>query len=81
MYNFVVDFFLKVNLSQFRKDYLALIKKEKAKALRKKVSEKSKKQCKTLNINFCKEDKSSNKNVSLIVDQVLLMVSQNERLV
>ena len=43
---------------------MALIKKEKAKALRKKVSEKSKKQCKTFNINFCKEDKSSNKNVS-----------------
>jgi hypothetical protein len=33
--------FLKVSLSQFRRDYLGFLKKEKGKALRKKVSEKA----------------------------------------
>ncbi|KAJ8301617.1 hypothetical protein KUTeg_020604 [Tegillarca granosa] len=36
LFNFVVNLFLKVSFSQFRRDYLAFLKKEKGKALRKK---------------------------------------------
>jgi hypothetical protein len=38
----VVQLFLKVSYSQFRKDYLTYLKIEKGKALRKKVMDKSK---------------------------------------
>jgi hypothetical protein len=52
------------SISQFRKDYLTFIKKEKGKALRKKVMEKSKKSVKKLDINFILNDDSENKNAS-----------------
>jgi hypothetical protein len=48
----ICKLFMKVCISQFRKDYLTFIEKEKGKALRKKVMEKSKKSVKKLDINF-----------------------------
>ena len=63
-FEFVIDLFLKVNLSQFRRDYLSHLKNEKTKALRKKVMEKYKKQWKQFDMKFCREDKSSGKCVS-----------------
>jgi hypothetical protein len=50
--------------SQFRKDYLTFTEKEKGKALRKKIMEKSKKSVKKLDINFILTDDSENKNAS-----------------
>jgi hypothetical protein len=52
--------FLKVSLRQFRRDYLGFLKKEKGKALRKKVSEKAKK------VTFFMDDKSKNKEASIL---------------
>lgn len=66
LFNYVVTLFLKVSLSQFRRDYLAHLKIEKGKALRKKVTEKSiKSNLKRFDINFYSEDKSKNKEASV----------------
>ena len=62
-------------VSQFRKDYLNFIKKEKGKALRKKVMEKSKKSVKKLDINFILNDDSENKNASLKLEHLFLRKS------
>lgn len=48
----VVTLFLKVAFSQFRRDYLSYIKKEKGKALRKKIFERSKKCSKAFDMQF-----------------------------
>jgi len=60
----VVTLFLKVAFSQFRRDYLSYIKKEKGKALRKKVTERSKKCSKAFDMQFLREDKSVGKSVT-----------------
>ncbi|VDI83329.1 Hypothetical predicted protein [Mytilus galloprovincialis] len=64
IFNAVVDLFIKVAFSQFRRDYLQFLKKEKGKALRKKVMEKSKKSVKAFNMQFFTDDKSDGKTVS-----------------
>lgn len=62
VYHTILDLFLCVNLSQFRRDYLAHVQKEKGKALRKKVMEKSKKVAgKIFNMKLCMEDNSVKK--------------------
>lgn len=66
LFKSVVNLFLKVSFSQFRRDYLAFLKKEKGKALRKKVMEKSKKVVKSFNMKFYNEDKSVNKQGSIL---------------
>lgn len=66
LFNSVVELFLKVSLSQFRRDYLAFLKKEKGKSLRKKVMEKSKKAVKSFSMKFYQEDGSVNKEVSYL---------------
>lgn len=58
-FEFVIDLFLKVNLSQLRRDYLPHLKNEKTKVLRKKVLEKSKKKSKQFDMKCCWVDKSS----------------------
>ncbi|VDI26920.1 Hypothetical predicted protein [Mytilus galloprovincialis] len=66
-----------VSFSQFRRDYLTFLKKEKGKALRKKVSEKSKKVVKSFNMQFLIEDKSKDKEGSHLRLKSELM--QNEK--
>ena len=62
LYHSVIQLFLKVSFSQFRRDFLSFLKKEKGKALRKKVMEKkSRKTIKAFNMQFLKEDKSKDK--------------------
>lgn len=61
LYKEVVQLFLKVSYSQFRRDYLTYLKIEKGKALRKKVMDKSKKTVKTFNMQFLKDDTSKDK--------------------
>lgn len=61
LYHLVVQLFLKVAFSQFRRDFPSFLKKEKGKALRKKVMEKSRKTVKTFNMQFLKDDKSQEK--------------------
>ena len=62
LYHSVIQLFLKVSFSQFRRDFLSFLKKEKGKALRKKVMEKkSRKTVKAFNMQFLKEDKSKDK--------------------
>lgn len=61
LYHSVVQLFLKVAFSQFRRDFLSFLKKEKGKALRKKVMEKSRKTVKAFNMQFLKDDKSQEK--------------------
>jgi hypothetical protein len=56
LYNSVIDLFLCVSLSQFRRDYLAYIRQEKGKALRKKIMEKSKCKVKKFDLQFCRDD-------------------------
>ncbi|CAG2199280.1 PIF1 [Mytilus edulis] len=43
IFKFIVNLFLNVSIAQFRKDYLTAIRREKSKALRKKVMEKTEK--------------------------------------
>ncbi|CAC5364753.1 PIF1 [Mytilus coruscus] len=66
IFKFIVNLFLNVSTAQFRKDYLTAIRREKSKALRKKVMEKTvkKKEVKTIDINFLMTDTSENKIVS-----------------
>ena len=61
----IVRLFVTVTISQFRKDYLRVIKREKGKALRKKVLEKkAQKSSDCPNISFIQKDKSDDKDVS-----------------
>lgn len=65
VYERIVRLFVTVTVSQFRKDYLRVIKREKGKALRKKVLEKrATKSSECPNIPFIKKDKSNDKDVS-----------------
>ena len=64
LFDCIVNLFVRVAFSQFRRDYLFFVKKEKGKALRKGVSQKSHKNVKTFNMQFIKEDKSEGKAVS-----------------
>ncbi|CAG2224499.1 unnamed protein product [Mytilus edulis] len=66
LFQSVVTLFLKVSLSQFRRDFLAFLKREKGKALRKKVTEKGKKSIKKFDMKFYTEDKSTNKQSSFL---------------
>lgn len=61
LFKLVVNLFLKVSFSQFRRDYFVFLKKEKGKVLRKKVMEKLKKVVKSFNMKFYNEDKLVNK--------------------
>ncbi|CAC5396937.1 PIF1 [Mytilus coruscus] len=72
----VITLFLKVNLSQFRRDYLTFLKKEKGVALRKKVMQKSQKATKSFNMKFFSEDNSTNKEVSFLRLKSELMQSE-----
>jgi hypothetical protein len=63
----VVTMFLKVAFSQFRRDYLSYIKKEKGKALRKKVTERFNKCSKAIDMQFLREDKSVGKSIILLI--------------
>lgn len=58
VYKSVIDLFLCVNRSQFRRDHLAYIRQEKGKALR---GKKSKKRVKQLDLQFCRDDNSDGK--------------------
>ena len=61
----LVRLFVTVIVSQFRKDYLRVIKRNKAKALRKRILEKNtKKSLECPNFTFIKADQSRNKDVT-----------------
>ena len=57
----IICLFVKVSMSQFRRDFLSDLKVEKSKALRKKVLEKSKTKSKHLDLEFLQKDDSENK--------------------
>lgn len=78
LFESIINLFLKVSLSQFRRDYLGFLKKEKGKALRKKVSEKAKKVTKSFDMTFFMEDKSKNKEASILRFKSMLI--QNRKL-
>jgi hypothetical protein len=65
LYEKIIQLFTAVNFSQFRKDYLRVIKREKSKALRKRVLDrKDKKDADFLPFNSIIEDKSQGKKIS-----------------
>lgn len=73
----IVKLFVTVLLSQFRKDYLRIIQREKGKALRKKVVEsKEKKMSESITFDFIKNDKSKDKEISH--HKLKAMALQNE---
>ncbi|KAK3108203.1 hypothetical protein FSP39_003146 [Pinctada imbricata] len=64
LFESAVSLFVKVNCSQFRRDYLSTLRREKIKALRKKVVNKSKRVSETVNMKFILKDSSHSKHVS-----------------
>lgn len=64
LFDAAMALFLKVSLSQFRRDFLTSIRQSKVKALRKKVVEKSKSKESILDMKFIQMDSSTSKSVS-----------------
>ena len=78
-FKFIINLFLTVSISQFRKDYLTAIKREKSKALRKKVMEKTSKaqQIKRIDMNSIINDKSENRLISHLHLKSLSLENEN----
>ncbi|KAL5006361.1 hypothetical protein ScPMuIL_015167 [Solemya velum] len=73
----IINLFLVVSVSQFRKDYLTAIKREKGKALRKKVMEKAKPKTKDIDMASIQNDKSEHKLISHLKLKACALQSEN----
>ncbi|XP_060591293.1 uncharacterized protein LOC132746230 [Ruditapes philippinarum] len=65
LFEMIVKLFITVMFSQFRKDYLRVVKREKGKALRKKIMEKNEKNAfQHVTMDFIRNDMSTDKTIS-----------------
>jgi hypothetical protein len=71
--NFFLNLFLKVAVSQFRKNYMNALKVEKSQALRKKIMKQGRKRNKPITVHEIQEDKSGGKEISKLRLKALAM--------